>query len=191
MTLFGLLSPSQTQSPSLLSPVEELRNWLASRSLDAEKVDVLRRKHDQRLQNIENEQHFLTHLKAIVKPRLRQPDQLPEHLFPTNNELDQIKASLASQTSDANTQLREQSNTAGKKICIDALLLPADKRLAFLSFINNDTANDRLRFINDVLPFLVRSLSAKLAEVSEAKDEKQTDGSVCLSLCKGLARQNK
>ncbi len=55
MASFGLLSPSQTQSPSLLSHLEELRNWLASRGLDAEELDALRRNHDQRLLNIENE----------------------------------------------------------------------------------------------------------------------------------------
>jgi hypothetical protein len=171
----GLLSPLQTQSPLLLFPVEEVRNWLASRGSDAEEVDILRRNHDQRLQNIENEHHFLTHLQAIVKTRLRQPHHLPEYSFPTENELDQIKASLASLASDANTQLREQSNAAGKKMCIDALiLLPADKRVAFLSFINNDTANNRLRFISVVLPIFVESLSAKLTKDSEAKDEKQT-----------------
>lgn len=174
MALFGLLSPSQTQSPSLLSPVEELRNWLASRGLDAEEVDTLRRYHNQCLQNIENEQYFLTHLQEIVKTSLRQQNHLPEYSSPTKNELDQVKASLASLTSEANTQLREQSNAAGKKICIDALLLlPVEKRVAFLSFINNDTANDRLRFINDVLPFLVSSLSTKVAEESEVKDEKE------------------
>lgn len=175
MASLGLLSPSQTQSPSFLSPVDELRNWLASRGLDAEEVDILRRKHDQRPQNIENEHHFLTHLQAIVKTRLKQLNHRPKCAFLTKNELDHIEASLTSLTNDANTQLREQSDAAGKKMCIDALLLlPADKRVAFLSFINNDTANDRLRFISVVLPFFIESLSAKLAEESEAKDEKQT-----------------
>ena len=88
------------------------------------------------------------------------------------NELDQIKASLASLADDVKTQSREQSDGAGEKMCLDGLLLlPAEKRVAFLSFIKDDTANDRLRFNSGVLPFFVESLSAKLAEESEAKVE--------------------
>ena len=167
MALFGLPSPSQTRNPSFLSPVEELRNWLASRGLESQEVDLLRHKYDQRLQNIENEQHFLIHLQAIVETMLRESHPRRESRFLTKNELGQIKTSLRSLTSDANMQLHEKSKATGKQICLDALLLlPADKRVMFLSFISNDTANDRLRFINDVLPFLVGRLS-------EAKNEKQ------------------
>ncbi len=111
----------------------------------------------------------------MVKTSLRQPHHLSESSLPTKNELDQIKASLASLNSVANAQLREQSNAAENRICIDALLLLSeDKRATFLSFSNYDTTNDRLRFIQDVLPFLVASLSAESAEKSGARDLKQT-----------------
>ena len=54
------------------------------------------------------------------------------------------------------------------------LLLSADKRVAFLSFINNDTANDRLQYISGVLLFFIEILSTKPSEESEAKVKEQT-----------------
>jgi hypothetical protein len=168
----GLLSPSQTQGPNILSRLQQLKNWLASRGLHAEEIDVLRRKHDQRIQDTENEYQFLTNVQTIVNQTLKRSDYPQrKHPFATKNDLNQIRTSVASRTSKENAQLRKQSRASSYACLVDGLqVLPEDKIMPFLNFINNDTANDRLRFIGEVLPFLISSLLAN----TKSADERET-----------------
>lgn len=95
--------------------MEELRNWLGSRGLDAEAVNTLRRNHDQRLQYIENEHQFPSHLQVTVQTILNQSCRRPEDFFAAKKDLDKINASLASQASEANMRLNKRSKRCSKE----------------------------------------------------------------------------